>query len=125
MHYNETGGSYYVPDMIVQLPDEKLSRLRQAAVAQNKSADTLVEEAIDVYMPRLSDTLRSDMPDNLLVDTRVALAIRLYDEQKVSQAVGAEIAGMSRSRFIDTLGRAGISAVQYSAEEIIEEALRA
>jgi predicted HTH domain antitoxin len=110
--------------MTVRLPEEKLDRLRQAASAQRKSANALIEDAIDAYLPQLSDRTRAGISDDLPADLRLSLAMRLYDERKVSQSAGAEIAGMTRSRFIDALGRAGISAVQYSAEEIIEEGCR-
>jgi predicted HTH domain antitoxin len=111
-----------MPNMTVRLPEEKLNRLRQAAAAQKRSADALIEDAIDAYLPRLSGELRAGALDNVAADIRLSLAIRLYDEWKVSQSVGAEIAGLPRSRFIDELGRAGVSAVQYSAEEILVEA---
>ena len=111
--------------MTVQLPEEKLDRVQKAAVAQNKSADALIEDAIDAYLPRLSAAASAGALDNVAAEVRLSMAIRLYAEWKVSQSVGAEIAGVSRSRFIEELGRAGVSAVQYSPEEILEEALSA
>ena len=114
-----------MPNMTVRLPEEKLNRLQEAAKAQHRSADAIVEDAIDAYLPHLIGISPAGALDNVAADTRLSLAIRLYDERKVSQSVGAEIAGIPRSRFIDELGRAGVSAVQYSAEEILEEALSA
>ena len=108
--------------MTVQLPEEKLNRVQKAAEAQNKSADALIEDAIDAYLPRLSGAASAGALDNVPAEVRLSMAIRLYAEWKVSQSVGAEIAGVSRSRFIEELGRAGVSAVQYSPEEILEEA---
>jgi len=44
---------------------------------------------------------------------RLAAAVKWYELGLVSQARAAEIAGISRSEFIDTLGRFKVSAFQY------------
>ncbi len=54
-------------------------------------------------------------------DARLALAIRWYDRGWISQGKGAEIAGLSRAEFIDELGRANVSAIQTSVEELRAE----
>jgi predicted HTH domain antitoxin len=41
--------------------------------------------------------------------------------KRISQSRAAEIAGASRSEFIEALGRFGVSPFQYSPEEIVEE----
>ena len=40
-----------MPSMTIRLPEEKLRRLRQAAASRKKSANALVEEAIDAFLP--------------------------------------------------------------------------
>ena len=86
--------------MTVQLPEEKLDRVQKAAVAQNKSADALIEDAIDAYLPRISGAASGGALDYVPAELGLSMAIRLYAEWKISQCVGAEIAGVSRSRFI-------------------------
>jgi predicted HTH domain antitoxin len=54
-------------------------------------------------------------------DARLALAILWYDRGMISQGTGAEIAGLTRAEFIDELGRANVSAIQPSVEELREE----
>ena len=54
-------------------------------------------------------------------EARLALAIVWYDRGLISQGKGAEIAGLSRAEFIDELGRANVSAIQTSVEELREE----
>jgi predicted HTH domain antitoxin len=54
-------------------------------------------------------------------DARLGLAILWYDRGIVSQGKGAEIAGLTRVEFIDELGRANVSAIQTSVEELREE----
>lgn len=51
-------------------------------------------------------------------------AIALYAAQSMSQGQAAALAGVSRSEFIDALGRAGVPVFQYSVEEVLEEAFR-
>lgn len=52
----------------------------------------------------------------------LAAAVKWFEMGVVSQGRAAEIAALSRSEFIDALGRFGVSPFQYSAEEIIAEA---
>lgn len=55
-------------------------------------------------------------------ELRVAAAVKWYEQGRISQGRAAEIAGLSRSAFIDALGRYGVSPFQYTAEEILKEA---
>lgn len=57
-------------------------------------------------------------------ELRIAAAIFWYDRGLISQGKGAEIAGLSRSAFIDALGRAKVDAFQISDEELNEEVAR-
>jgi predicted HTH domain antitoxin len=52
---------------------------------------------------------------------RLAAAIFWYDRGLISQGKGAEIAGLTRVEFIDALGRANVSAIQTTAEELKAE----
>jgi hypothetical protein len=49
---------------------------------------------------------------------RLAAAIHWYDRGLISQGKGAEIAGLDRAAFIDALGRANVSAIQTTVEEL-------
>jgi predicted HTH domain antitoxin len=57
-------------------------------------------------------------PDEIAQEMRVAVAVRWYGQGLVSQGKGAEIAGLTRSQFIDALGAAGVPACQETIEEI-------
>ena len=52
---------------------------------------------------------------------RVAAAVKWYEFGRFSQGRAAEIAGLSRSGFIDALSRYKVSPFQYTAEELAEE----
>jgi predicted HTH domain antitoxin len=57
-------------------------------------------------------------PDEVASDMRVAVAVRWYAQGVVTQGAAAEIAGMSRSEFLDTLGDFGVSATQETVDEV-------
>ena len=57
-------------------------------------------------------------------EMRVAAAIKLYEQEKVSQAKAAELAGLSRAEFIDALTRYHVSTFQITEQEMIEEVTR-
>jgi len=54
-------------------------------------------------------------------ELRLAAAIFWYDRRLITQGKGAEIAGLSRAEFIDALGRANVSAIQTTVEELKAE----
>jgi len=62
--------------------------------------------------------------DGFAREMRLAAAVKWYEMHLVSQGRAAEIAGLSRSEFIDALGRFRLSPFQTTTEELIEEACR-
>jgi predicted HTH domain antitoxin len=64
-------------------------------------------------------------PKDFAQELRLAAAVKWYEMKLISQERAARIAGMSRAEFIDALGRFAVSAFQYGADEIVEEADRA
>ncbi len=60
-------------------------------------------------------------PHEFVCEMRVAAAIKWYELGRISQGRAAEIAGLTRARFIDALSRYRVSPFQYTAEELIEE----
>ncbi len=54
-------------------------------------------------------------------EMRLAAAVKWYELELVSQERAAEIAGLSRSEFIDALHRFGVSPFQCNADEVIAE----
>jgi predicted HTH domain antitoxin len=62
--------------------------------------------------------------DQFARELRLAGAIFRYGRGLISQGKGAEIAGLTRADFIDALGRAIVSAIQTTAEELKEELVR-
>lgn len=54
-------------------------------------------------------------------EMRIAAAVKWYEQRRVSQGRAAEIAGLSRSQFLDALSRYEVSAFQYDADEVLAE----
>jgi len=64
--------------------------------------------------------LRQD-PSGFVAEMRLAAAVKWYEVGWLSQSKAAEVAGISRSEFLNALARFGVSPLQYTAEEIIAE----
>lgn len=58
-------------------------------------------------------------------DAKLYLAIKLFEEQKVSLAKASEIADYKVATFIELLSRKKIPVVNYPAEELREDILNA
>jgi predicted HTH domain antitoxin len=61
-------------------------------------------------------------PQGFAREMRLAAAVKWFELRVVSQGRAAEIAGLSRSEFIEALGRFGVSPFQYGADELLAEA---
>lgn len=77
-------------------------------------------------------TLTIELPENVFSalyadpkeftrQMRIAAAIKWYELGKISQNKGAEIAGLSRAEFIDSLSEAKVSPIQITPEQLREE----
>jgi predicted HTH domain antitoxin len=61
-------------------------------------------------------------PQDFAREMRQAAAVKWYELQLLSQERAARVAGVSRSEFLDVLGRFGVTPFQYDSVEILEEA---
>ena len=78
---------------------------------------------LSIELPQsVFSAIRED-PVSFMREMRLAAAVKWYEAEMISQAKAAEIAGLSRTEFIDALNRFKMSPFQYdSIEELVEEA---
>ncbi len=76
---------------------------------------------VSIQLPReILSALRQD-PNGFVREMRVAAAVKWYETGTVSQGKAAEIAGLSRSGFINALNQFKVTPFQYHADEIVSE----
>ena len=76
---------------------------------------------ITIDLPESVFSALRKAPPEFVQEMRVAAAAKWYELGEISQGKAAEIAGLSRSDFIQALARYQVSVLQYSAEELAEE----
>ncbi|HVS13712.1 MAG TPA: UPF0175 family protein [Thermoanaerobaculia bacterium] len=69
------------------------------------------------------DALRED-PASFAGELRLAAAIKWFELGRLSQGRAAELAGLSRSAFLEALDRFGVSPFQYGVDEVVAESQR-
>jgi predicted HTH domain antitoxin len=83
------------------------------------SVEVVVELPEDVF-----SALRRT-PEGFVSEMRLAAAVKWYELGLVSQGKAAEIAGVTRQAFLDSLSRFQVSPFQVTPEEIVQEWNRA
>lgn len=64
--------------------------------------------------------LRSS-PDEFAAEMRLAAAVKWYEQGRVSQSRAAELAGVTRAAFLQSLARFEVSPFQTTPEELRRE----
>jgi len=64
-------------------------------------------------------------PQEFAKEMRIAAAVQWYAQQQISQEKAAEIAGLSRTEFLDELFRRRVPATQVTLQELVKEIERA
>jgi len=60
-------------------------------------------------------------PTDFVAEMRLAAAVKWYEQGRISQGKGAELANLSRQQFIDALARYGVSPIQITPEQLEQE----
>ena len=77
--------------------------------------------SVSVEIPTTTFAALGGSPDEFVNELRVAAAVKWYELGRLSQGKAAEVAGLTRSAFIDVLSRYRVSPFQYTAAEIESE----
>jgi predicted HTH domain antitoxin len=75
----------------------------------------------------MSRTIEITLPDCLEIshdEIKMILAAKLFDMGELSSGQAAEIAGISRRQFLETVGKYGVSIFQYSTDELKQDLAR-
>lgn len=78
-------------------------------------------KTISIQLPETVFSALRKNPDEFIQEMRIAAAVKWYELGEVSQGKAAEIAGLTRSEFIDALSRYQVSFLQYTDRELAED----
>ena len=77
--------------------------------------------SISIQLPETAFSALRKNPDEFVQEMRLAAAVKWYELGQISQSKAAEIAGITRAEFINSLSRYQVDFMQYTAEELAEE----
>ena len=78
-------------------------------------------QTVSLEIPTTTFAALGESPDEFVSEMRIAAAVKWYELGKLSQGKAAEVAGLSRSAFIDALSRFKVSPIQITEEELAKE----
>ena len=78
-------------------------------------------QTISLEIPTTTLAALGESPDKFVSEMRIAAAIKWYELGRLSQGKAAEVAGLSRSAFIDALSRFKVDPIQLNKDELAKE----
>jgi predicted HTH domain antitoxin len=79
---------------------------------------------VSIDLPESAFSALKTTPESFVSEMRLAASIKWFEAGIISQAKGAEIAGVSRQAFIDAMSRFNVSPFQDTPEQLTEELSR-
>lgn len=65
--------------------------------------------------------LLNQTPSEFEEDARLQLAIRLFEQGRLSSGHAAQLAGIERVNFLLNLSKSGVAMIDYDSAELLEE----
>lgn len=78
-------------------------------------------QTVSLEIPTTTFAALGESPDEFVSEMRIAAAVKWYELGRLSQGKAAEVAGLSRSAFIEALSRFKVSPIQITEEELAKE----
>ncbi len=78
-------------------------------------------QTISLEIPTTTLAALGESPDEFVNEMRIAAAVKWYELGRLSQGKAAEVAGLSRSAFIEALSRFKVSPIQITEKELAGE----
>ncbi|MBF0133166.1 MAG: UPF0175 family protein [Magnetococcales bacterium] len=63
----------------------------------------------------------TELPDNFSDEVRFLLALKLFEQGRITSGKAGRLSGMGRVEFLLAVGRAGVPVVDISQDEMDEE----
>jgi predicted HTH domain antitoxin len=79
---------------------------------------------VTIELPEEVFSALRSTPEDFVKEMRLASAVKWYELGMISQGKAAELAGISREAFINSLARFNVSPFQVTADELNEELAR-
>lgn len=76
---------------------------------------------ISLEIPTTTFAALGKSPDEFVSEMRIAAAVKWYELGRLSQGKAAEVAGLTRSAFIEALSRFKVSPMQITQQELAKE----
>ena len=78
-------------------------------------------QTVSLEIPATTFAALGESPDEFVNEMRIAAAVKWYELGRLSQSKAAEVAGLTRSAFIEALSRFKVSPIQYTEKELSDE----
>ena len=78
-------------------------------------------KTVSIQLPETVFSALRKNPDEFVQEMRIAAAVNWYELGQISQGKAAEIAGLTRSDFINALSSYQVPFLQYTAQELAQE----
>lgn len=76
---------------------------------------------VTIELPEDAFSALRRSPEGFAKEMRIAAAVQWYSQQEISQEKAADLAGLTRTEFLDELFRRHVPACQVTREELIKE----
>jgi predicted HTH domain antitoxin len=87
----------------------------------NNNKNGVIMTSIILDLPETAFSALRKTPDEFVQEMRIAAAVKWYELEQISQGKAAEISGLTRAEFIQSLSRYKVSPFQYTEADLIRE----